>query len=77
MAGSPFYIPLLVGMGAEELSMNANSLPGARRVIESIAFEEAQALAREVLKLPTPALIESRVREEIRLKWEHLVLSGG
>lgn len=77
MAGSPFYIPLLVGMGAEELSMNANSLPGARRVIESIAFEEAQVLAREVLKLPTPALIESRVREEIRLKWEHLVLSGG
>lgn len=77
MAGSPFYVPLLIGMGAEELSMNANSLQVVRQVIESIAFEEAEALALESLNLPTPGLIESRIREEIQVKWEHLLQGAG
>jgi len=72
MAGSPFYVPLLVGMGAEELSMNANSLPEVRRVIGSIAFEEAQALASRVLKLASAKEIETQIREQHHDKWSHL-----
>ncbi|OGP63891.1 MAG: hypothetical protein A2170_06560 [Deltaproteobacteria bacterium RBG_13_53_10] len=33
MAGTPAYIPLLVGMGLTDLSMNASSLLDAKRTI--------------------------------------------
>jgi phosphoenolpyruvate-protein phosphotransferase (PTS system enzyme I) len=72
MAGSSFYVPLLVGMGAEELSMNANSLPEVQRVIGSIAFEEAQALARSVLQLSNAKEIEAQIREQLHSNWSHL-----
>lgn len=77
MAGSSFYVPLLVGMGVEELSMNANALPEVRRVIGSIAFEEAQALASSVLRLSTAKEIETQIREQLHSKWSHLFLGVG
>jgi phosphotransferase system enzyme I (PtsI) len=49
MAGEPLYTPLLVGMGLDELSVGAASLPRVKEVIRRIKLSEAQELAAATL----------------------------
>ena len=53
MAGDPRYIPLLVGMGLVDLSMNPVALLEAKKIIRSIAYEQWRSIARAVLSLPS------------------------
>lgn len=50
-AGDVKYIPLLVGLGLDEFSMNANKILKARKLITSLDFEECKQLANKVLQL--------------------------
>src|SRR5206468_3773266 len=45
MAGEPLYVPLLVGMGIDELSISAASLPSVKEVVRRLSLKEAQELA--------------------------------
>lgn len=72
MAGSPVYVPLLIGLGAKELSMNVHSIPRIRRVISHIAFEEAHAIATELETCRTANEVESLVKTRFQAKWKHL-----
>jgi phosphoenolpyruvate-protein kinase (PTS system EI component) len=72
MAGSPFYAPILIGLGAKELSMNVHSIPRVRKVITGIAFEEAIELAKKIKNCRTAQEIEALVQQNIRAKWAHL-----
>jgi phosphoenolpyruvate-protein kinase (PTS system EI component) len=49
MAGDPLYAPLLVGMGVDELSVAAASLPRVKEVIRRMKLSEAQELAGATL----------------------------
>jgi phosphotransferase system enzyme I (PtsI) len=51
MASDFSMTPLLVGLELDELSVNANSVPVVKRVIRSMKFTDAQALARAALEL--------------------------
>jgi phosphoenolpyruvate-protein kinase (PTS system EI component) len=73
MAGSPFYVPLLIGLGASELSMNPSSIPTIQSVVSTIAFEEALVLAREVEACDTAANAESVMRTFVDNHWKHLL----
>jgi phosphoenolpyruvate-protein kinase (PTS system EI component) len=72
MAGSPFYAPILIGLGATELSMNVSSLPRVRKVLSGIALEEARSVVNKIEKCRTSAEVESIVRQNVREKWAHL-----
>lgn len=50
MAGQPMYVPLLLGMGIREISMNAPSVPMMKRFIRSISVKEAEAFTAEVMQ---------------------------
>lgn len=50
-AGDAKFIPLLVGLGLDEFSMNANKILKARKLIIDLNFEECKELANKVLKL--------------------------
>ena len=50
-AGDVKFIPLLVGLGLDEFSMNANKILKARKLIIDLHFEECKELANKVLKL--------------------------
>ena len=76
MAGSPFYIPLLVGLGVTELSMNVNSIPRVRAVAAGIAFEETRELVREAARCRTADEIEKVLLRHIQEKWSHLYPAG-
>lgn len=72
MAGSPVYAPVLIGLGAAELSMNVNSISRVRRVIENIALEEAIEIAKILISCKTAAESEKSLRDNLNLKWSHL-----
>ncbi len=72
MAGSYFYVPILVGLGANELSMNVNSIPRVRKIISGIASEEAREIVKKLENCPTADEIETLVNESFLQKWSHL-----
>ncbi len=72
MAGSPFYAPILIGLGAKELSMNINSISRVRKTISGIAFEEAREIARKIKEFRTTEEIERFIRLSFSRKWSHL-----
>ena len=57
MASDPSFIPLLVGLGVQELSMSPVSLGMARRVIRRLKMYEAESLAEKALKCTEHAQI--------------------
>jgi len=76
MAGSPFYVPLLIGLGATELSMNVNSISHIRRLISGITSEETFELARMIENSETSDEIESQMRGFYTLHWQNLFPHG-
>jgi phosphotransferase system enzyme I (PtsI) len=72
MAGSPYYVPILIGLGATELSMNPNSIPRIRALVSSIAFEETLDLRRTLERCKTAADAEEANRSFINKNWSHL-----
>jgi phosphotransferase system enzyme I (PtsI) len=53
MAGTPHHIPLLLGIGMDELSVNPQFIPIVKRVIRSLRVEDTRSFMKEVLKQPT------------------------
>ncbi len=72
MAGSPVYVPILLGLGATELSMNVHSMPRVRRIVAKIALEETRELIEKLEICRTADEIEAAVGEFYREKWSHL-----
>ncbi len=72
MAGSPAYVPVLLGLGANEISMNANSIARVRKVISEIALEEARELVKILEDCRTADEVEYAAAKFYREKWSHL-----
>ncbi|HEY8488409.1 MAG TPA: putative PEP-binding protein, partial [Thermaerobacter sp.] len=51
LGGDPLAAPFLVGAGLHELSMHPRALPEVKRVIRGLRYEEARALADELVTL--------------------------
>ncbi|MBW1892197.1 MAG: phosphoenolpyruvate--protein phosphotransferase [Deltaproteobacteria bacterium] len=64
MAGVPFNIPVLLGIGPDALSMNPHSIPGVKKIISQLKVEECQEFVMEILEMPSveeiTALMEKR-----------------
>lgn len=63
LAGEPLLTVVLLGLGVDDLSMNAMALPLVRRLLRQLSAKDAQDLAREVLQLPSADCIERVVKE--------------
>jgi phosphotransferase system enzyme I (PtsI) len=50
MAGNPLLVPLLVGLGVDELSVNAPGVPLVKDVIRSLRFAQAEELGQAALR---------------------------
>ena len=62
-AGDKLYIPLLIGLGLDEFSMNSNSLLKARMTINNLEKEKCEKLTEEVLKMSSAVEVEERLKE--------------
>jgi phosphotransferase system enzyme I (PtsI) len=63
MAGDIALIPLLLGLGIDELSVGATGVPRVKRAVQSLAVAECRQLVEEALKLETPSQILTRCLE--------------
>ncbi|MDB6146756.1 MAG: phosphoenolpyruvate-protein kinase system component in bacteria [Spartobacteria bacterium] len=60
MAGDVALVPLLLGLGMDELSVGATLVPRVKRAVQSVDIAECQKLVDDSLKLETPAEILQR-----------------
>lgn len=61
LAGNPAAIPVLLGLGLDEFSMAAGSIPAAKAALARWTRPAAQALARQALNLADSAAVRAAV----------------
>ncbi|HUT53923.1 MAG TPA: phosphoenolpyruvate--protein phosphotransferase [bacterium] len=69
MAAEPAYLPVLIGLGLDELSMPMANVLRIRKVMRGIRKAEAEELVRELFTYKTAQEIKERVKREIRSRW--------
>jgi len=65
MAGEPNYLPILLGLGFDELSMNAVSIPKVKRILRRCSRSEAESLAQQALSFSTATEVDSYLQSQI------------
>jgi phosphotransferase system enzyme I (PtsI) len=65
LASEPLAIPILLGLGLDEFSMNAAAIPLVKQIIRTLTVAETKALAPEALALDTPEEVQALVRERV------------
>lgn len=65
-AGDLAFIPLLVGLGLDEFSMNANKILQVRKLIKQLNLTDCQNLANETLKLSTTEEIKEYLMKTLQ-----------
>ena len=62
-ASDPMTLPVLVGLGVDELSVGAARVGTVRRWVRALDHAEAQELAQRALDLPDAPAVEALVAE--------------
>jgi len=62
MASDPINLPILLGLGIDELSMNPQSIPAIKSMIRTLNFEDAKAFMKDVFKQKTAIEVEELVK---------------
>lgn len=63
MAGDPIHIPILLGLGMDELSMNPQAIPAVKRMIRSLSIQDNRMFIKKVLKQTSAADIMELVQD--------------
>jgi phosphotransferase system enzyme I (PtsI) len=66
MASEPLYVPLLVGMGVDELSVSGNAVPRVKDVIRRLSLAEAKKFAAAAFQCGDPKKIRACAEELVR-----------
>ena len=65
LAGEPTAIPILLGLGLDEFSMNAPAVPLAKYIIRSLSYEKCQQIAKKVLEMCSCEEVVTYVQKEL------------
>jgi phosphoenolpyruvate-protein phosphotransferase (PTS system enzyme I) len=66
MAGEPLYVPILLGLDLDEMSMNAYSIPRVKKIIRGLRHSYCKNLVTEILAKDSPKESELLVRKEMK-----------
>uniref|UniRef100_A0A7C6AG03 Phosphoenolpyruvate-protein phosphotransferase n=1 Tax=candidate division WOR-3 bacterium TaxID=2052148 RepID=A0A7C6AG03_UNCW3 len=69
LAGDPLAIPLLVGLGIDELSMSPSSIPKAKLVLRTLTIAHCQEIAQEALNFRTALEVKKFLNRVVRKKF--------
>jgi phosphoenolpyruvate-protein phosphotransferase (PTS system enzyme I) len=73
MAGDLAMTPLLLGLGMDELSVGASTVPRVKRAVQSLTHSECEKLVTESLELDTPSAILARCTEMAQAHYGELL----
>jgi phosphoenolpyruvate-protein phosphotransferase (PTS system enzyme I) len=62
LAGMTKAIPILLGLGLDEFSMNPRAIPEAKHLIAKLTDEKAHEIANQALSFGTAAEIENYMK---------------
>ena len=65
MAGEPLYLPILLGLGIDELSMNPLCILKIKKTLRSISYHDAHQLAIMIDQFKTASEIEDFMKQEL------------
>jgi phosphoenolpyruvate-protein phosphotransferase (PTS system enzyme I) len=65
MAGEPLYVPILLGLDLDELSMNAYIIPKVKKIIRGLGHSYCRDLAKEILTKDSAKDSEKLLRKEM------------
>lgn len=66
MAGEPYAVPILLGLGLDEFSMSATQILKARKVVTGLSYAEMQKLAEKCLNMDSAAEVLDYVKSEVK-----------
>jgi len=66
MASDPLFVPLLIGLGVDELSVSPSQAPMIKDVIRKLFYSGAAELARKALEAPSKEYVEKLCHEMIK-----------
>ena len=66
MAGEPLYLPILLGLGIDELSMNPLCILKIKKVMRSIGYRQCRDFVKTIDHLKTAEEIEAFMRLEMK-----------
>jgi phosphotransferase system enzyme I (PtsI) len=69
MAGEPLYLPVLLGLGIDKLSMNPLCILKIKKILRSISYHESQELLNTIDFFKTSAEIEKFMKKEMKKRF--------
>lgn len=66
MAANPLMVPLLIGLGVDELSVSASAVPLVKDVVRKLRYSQAEELAQTVLERESAFEISEQCRALVR-----------
>jgi len=70
MAGDPLYLPLLLGLGIDQLSMNPLCILKVKKVLRSITYHESQELVKDINQFTIGKDIENFMKQEMAKRFQ-------
>ena len=67
MAGEPLYLPVLLGLGFDELSMGAGSILRVKQILRRCTLERAARIAEGCFSFSTAAEVEQYLKTQITM----------
>ena len=69
MAGEPLYLPILLGLGIDELSMNPLCILRIKKILRSITYRESQEFVKVLDRFKTDSEIENFMKQEMEKRF--------
>ena len=73
MAGDLTMVPLLLGLGMDELSVSASLVPRVKRAVQTLSIPECQQLVQDALAMETPTDVLARCGEVAQKHYADLI----
>jgi len=67
MASDPLMVPLLVGLGLRNLSMNPQAVPVVRNLVRHLSYKESANMARHAARMLTAREVEEYLLERLAI----------
>lgn len=75
MAGEPLYLPILLGLGIDELSMNPLCILRIKKILRSITYHESQEFVKVLDRFKTDSEIENFMKQEMKKRFPEEFIS--
>ena len=75
MAGEPLYLPILLGLGIDELSMNPLCILRIKKTLRAITYRESQEFVKVLDRFKTDSEIENFMKQEMKKRFPEEFIS--